>query len=108
MWARARWPGHEILSSSYVVGSDAESVGGTGGLKLEFDGMVIGPSSELLAVIEAKTGGPLYTDIPKLLSARDRWMRPQATLDVRVGRRKADCRRSLRVGQTPPLLVYRS
>ena len=105
-WARARWPAHEVLPSSYVIGADASRAGVGGGFKLEFDAMVLSATSELVAVVEAKAGGPLYTDIPKLLSARDRWMRPQDTVTVRIGRRSDGATVRLRVGAKAPLLVY--
>lgn len=83
-WARGHWAGegYKLIESCYpqLEGRGDARRYPDRGLKLEFDGVVLGPGSRLVAVIEAKAGCNLYKDLPKLLEVRKHWLQPGTSL----------------------------
>jgi hypothetical protein len=123
-WASGHWPGCVVISNSTVIATSHDGHVGLPhgrGLKQEFDvlvarssrvrppeaatdeGEAIDEALELIAVVEAKAGEPLFSDLPKLIEARELFFSSGSTVRICDGDGNTH---ALRVGHAPVHLCY--
>lgn len=103
-WAQLHWPGHEVFSGCFAVGLTGLKDGGKG-VKQEFDTIVVDASGGLVAIVEAKAGSDLYSDLPKMLIARKLLSKLGDELEFRLGKRGTDAVK-VRALAEPPHVAY--
>lgn len=105
-WARKHLlrPGQCLLEGCHLVSSSGCCDVIPGGVKAEFDGLLVDQEGCVSAVFEAKAGCDFYADLPKAAEAVSRFFGAGSLVSVRVGR-SGDVQQ-LKVGEQPPRLVY--